>query len=91
MKNLQIEKYDQEEIYCRKLGHHLKFKYCRRENQQLPCSMIKKCWQSRIHVDKFLMNSFTKAEITYLDELPVSKMNSIIAIVKDLQKKSNSV
>jgi hypothetical protein len=86
-----IQKYDRQEIYCRKLGHHLQFKYCREEQHQLPCAAIKKCWQSRIPVDKFLANSFSPHEIAYLDEPQISKIGTILDIIQKVQKKANTV
>jgi hypothetical protein len=89
MNNSLIEKYDQEEIYCRKLGHHLQFKYCRQEQQQLPCAALKRCWQSHITLEEFLANSFSPDEIAYLDEPQVSKLNTILDIIQNVQKKAN--
>ncbi len=87
MEKSSIGKYDQEEIYCRKLGHHLQFRYCRQEQQQFPCASLKRCWQSRIPVDEFLVNSFSKDDISFINVPPVSKMNTILEIVLKNQKK----
>ena len=85
----EIQKYDGQEIYCRKLGHHLQFKYCRQEQQQLPCAAIKGCWQSRIPVEEFLAHAFSPHEITYIDEPEASKVNTILDIIQKVQKKAN--
>ena len=85
-----IQKYDGQEIYCRKLGHHLQFKYCRQEQQQLPCAALKRCWQSRIPVDEFLAHSFSEDEIAYLDEPQVSKVSTILDIIQKVQSKANT-
>ena len=86
----EIQKYDEQEIYCRKLGHHLQFKYCRQEQQQLPCAALKRCWQSRIPVDEFLAHSFSEDEIAYLDEPQVSKVSTILDIIQKVQSKANT-
>jgi len=84
-----IREYDEREIYCRKLGHHLQFSYCRQEQQHLPCAALKRCWQSKIPVEEFLANSFSPDEIAYLDEPQVSKVSSILDIIQKVQKQAN--
>ena len=84
-----IQKYDEQEIYCRKLGHHLQFKYCRQEQQQLPCTELKRCWPSRIPIKEFLALSFSPDEIDFLDEPQVSKVSTILDIIQKIQKKAN--
>jgi hypothetical protein len=86
-----ILEYDGHETYCRKLGHHLQFKYCRQEQQQFPCAALKRCWQSRISVDEFLANSFYPDEIAFLDKPQVSKVNTILDIIQKVQKKTNPI
>jgi hypothetical protein len=90
MDDMAIDKYDNEEIYCRKLGHHLQFNYCRQEQQQSPCAAVIRCWQSRIPVDDFLSSSFSPDEIAYLDEPPVSKVESLMDIILKAQKSART-
>ena len=85
----KIQKYDGQEIYCRKLGHHVQFKYCRQEQQQLSCVALKRCWQTRIPVEEFVANSFSPDEIAYLDEPQVSKISTILDIIQRIQKEAN--
>lgn len=87
--NNNIRDYDEREIYCRKLGHHLQFKYCRQEHQQLPCAAIKRCWQYKIPVEEFLAKSFSPDEIAYLDEPQVSKVSTILDIIQKVQKQAH--
>lgn len=86
---IEVQKYDGKEIYCRKLGHHLQFKYCRQEQQQLPCSALKRCWQYKIPLEEFLACSFATDEIAYLDEPQVSKVSTILDVIQKVQKKAN--
>jgi hypothetical protein len=57
-----IEQHDELEGYCRKLGHHLSFGYCRRVNQGLPCAAIRDCWFERLAIDEFLERNYSEAE-----------------------------
>jgi hypothetical protein len=82
-----MDQYDNHEIYCRKLGHHLYFSYCRKENIGEPCSKIMSCWSQRIDISGFLKNhhaDFLKSQ----DEMSQKpKIASIIDIIN--QVKSN--
>ncbi len=53
-----MNQFDGQEIYCRKLGHHLKFSYCRAENLGQPCSKMISCWGHRIELSKFINTHF---------------------------------
>lgn len=82
----EIQNYDGQEIYCRKLGHHLHFEYCRQEKQSLPCAAVKRCWNSRIPVEEFLACSFPQADVSYLNEPHIPKINTILDIIRKAQK-----
>ena len=58
-----IERYDLEEGYCRKLGHHLAFSYCRRVNQGLPCVLARDCWYESFPVVEFLAGHYSDEEL----------------------------
>jgi len=58
-----IERYDLEEGYCRKLGHHLAFNYCRRVNQGLPCVLARDCWYESFPVAEFLAGHYSEEEL----------------------------
>ena len=74
-------KYDDEELYCKKLGHYLTFKYCRGENLALPCSKIRDCWFQRIDIDNYLNQNFSASEISHLFEPAKPKINSLIELI----------
>ncbi len=58
-----IASHDREEGYCRKLGHHLAFGYCRRADQGLPCALARDCWFERFPVAEFLEEHYTGEEL----------------------------
>lgn len=76
-----IDQYDNEEVYCRKLGHHLKFSYCRRERENLPCAGIRNCWFRRIPLDEFLSENYTEEELEMMERPVKSKMETIYDII----------
>lgn len=46
--------FDKLEIRCPKLGHEIRFSYCRNEGGNMPCSRTLSCWHSRIPVEEEL-------------------------------------
>lgn len=76
---------DSKPIYCRKLGHYLQFKYCRCENNGLPCARIKRCWQEVFPIDEFLVSQFSAIEIKYIFEPPPAKITSIVELIRQAQ------
>ncbi|MBN1406207.1 MAG: hypothetical protein JW956_00375 [Calditrichaceae bacterium] len=82
---MNIHEYDAETIYCRKLGHHLKFDYCRREFNELPCSRIIKCWAERIPIHNFLSSHFSDKDLEKIFAPPVPKMTSLIELIQKAQ------
>ncbi|MEJ2542754.1 MAG: hypothetical protein P8Y99_01675 [Calditrichaceae bacterium] len=82
---MNINAYDAEAIYCRKLGHHLKFDYCRRESDELPCSRIAKCWAERIPIDDFLRSHFSDDDLDKIFAPPVPKITSLIELIQKAQ------
>jgi hypothetical protein len=83
-----MKRYDNERIYCRRLGHWLTFNYCRKENKGLPCGKILDCWFGRIEIKEFLKENYKEEEISYIFEPPKSKLSSIIEIVEEAKKRS---
>jgi hypothetical protein len=82
---LNREIFDTEPIYCRKLGHFLKFNYCRSERNGLPCARTIKCWTGKIPVSDYLEQNFNQSEIQYLFEPVIPKMTSIIELIQRAQ------
>jgi len=80
-----IEGYDREQGYCRKLGHHLTFGYCRGVNQGLPCALARDCWFERFPVAAFLASHYTEEELARVTAPAPSKLSSILAAVRRAQ------
>lgn len=59
-----LTEHDQKDHWrCPLLGDAVKFSYCRRMNQGLPCHKLKSCWGDRIDVDRYLVENFTPEEV----------------------------
>jgi hypothetical protein len=82
---MSVDIYDEESIYCRKLGHHLKFNYCRRESGDLPCSVVAKCWLDKIPISDFLNEHFSAEELNKAFSPPTAKVTSLIDLIQKAQ------
>lgn len=79
------ERYDRVEGYCRKLGHHVAFGYCRRVEQGLPCALVRDCWFTRLPIQEFLEAHYSAAELERQAASSPGKLASILQIVKKVQ------
>lgn len=78
--------YDQLDLYCRKLGHHVKFEYCRHENFGKFCSKVRDCWFETIPIDEYLKANYSEEEIAHLFQPPKSKIVSIFELIQKAQQ-----
>ncbi len=81
------EKYDQLDLYCRKLGHHVTFAYCKQENFGKFCSKVRDCWFEKIPIDACLQANYEPEEIAHLFQPPKSKIVSIFELIQKAQQK----
>jgi hypothetical protein len=77
-----IGDHDREQGYCRKLGHHLSFGYCRTVNQGLPCALARDCWFERFAVAEFLEANYTGEQLARATAPAPGKLESILAAVR---------
>lgn len=84
-----MDKYDNERIYCRRLGHWLTFNYCRQETDGFPCSKIMDCWFEKIQIKKFLKENYEEEKISYIFGYPKPKISSLVEIIEQAKKRTN--
>ena len=60
---MKAEEYDGLEIYCRKLGHHIPFSYCRAPGSRKICSSVRECWYHRMDIDGYLNALYSSEEL----------------------------
>ena len=83
-----MERYDQQEIYCRKLGHHLKFEYCRTEHDGKPCPLIFDCWYERIPIGDYMRENFDPKEVEYLTRPSQNRVLSLVELIQKAQRRN---
>ena len=81
-----IEKYDGFRSYCRKLGHHLEFAYCRVVKDGSPCSRILDCWFTSLPIEEFINQNYSAEERSQIFVPPKDKITSILDLVNKAQQ-----
>lgn len=82
-----IEKYDQEEGYCRMLGHFLVFEYCRKMNKGLPCNRVLDCWFQTFSIQDFINENYSAKDQEKIFEPPKPKIQSLTEILEQAQQR----
>jgi len=89
--NELIEQYDHKTLRCPRVGGEVNFRYCRFENNMLPCRWIVGCWEMYIDINTFLEDHYTKEELDRVFELPKPKIQSLVGLIekaKEVKKKN---
>ncbi len=84
-----LNEHDNRTLYCRKLGHHLAFSYCRQEHNGLPCTAVERCWGHLFDVPAYLQENFKNEELVHLTTERAPKITSILEIVQRVQNQNN--
>lgn len=83
-----METFDTAQIFCRKLGHYVPFKYCRSVNDSLPCGRIIDCTFEKFPVEEFLRKNFSAEEIEKAFNPPADKISSLVELIERAKKLS---
>ncbi len=85
---IMIDEHDPKKGYCRKLGHYIEFKYCRLENNGIPCGKILDCWFKIFPVEEFVDSNYTDEEKMLLFKPQAPKISSLIELIEKARKAS---
>ncbi|HUT71476.1 MAG TPA: hypothetical protein VMW89_12445 [Desulfatiglandales bacterium] len=80
------EQYDDETIRCPRVGGEVNFKFCRFENNMLPCRWIVGCWHAHMDIDNFLAEHFSKEELEQIFAPPQPKIESLLDLVEKAKR-----
>ena len=86
----QKERYDILEIYCRRLGHPVPFRYCRSTVEARPCARIADCWFERFDVTSYLREQLSADELARLDAPPPAKIVSLVDLIEAARQRVGS-
>ena len=85
-----MEQHDTRQRYCRMLGHHVPFRYCRTVSDGIPCSKVRDCWFEIFPVQDFIDSHYTEEERGRIFSPPKSRMDALEEIVNRIRKGSDS-
>ena len=80
--------HDDENSYCRMLGHHVPFRYCRTVNDQFPCRKIKDCWFERMEIERYITDNYTESERELIFSSQPQKISTIIDLINKARENS---
>jgi hypothetical protein len=81
-----IGKHDDKPIRCPRIGGEVNFKFCRLENNRLPCRWIVRCWQNRVDTGAFLGRHYSEDELSQIFAQPRPKMETIVELIEKAKK-----
>lgn len=81
------EEYDNEEGYCRMLGHFLTFSYCRSMNKGFPCGRVLDCWFQTFAVQQFINDHYSAEEQKIIFTPAKSKVLTLAEILEQAQQR----
>ncbi len=85
-----MEKYNDLEIRCPRLGGEVTFAYCMQERGTLPCPRIITCWERYFPVEAYLKKTLTPQEQDLcFNQPPRDKIVTIFDVADALKKKKH--
>ncbi len=81
-----MDQYDDKTIRCPRVGGEVNFRFCRFENNMLPCIWIVGCWEMRMDMNKFMTDHYSKEEMDRIFTPPRPKIESLLNLVEDAKK-----
>ncbi len=83
-----MDRFDHLVLRCPRLGGEVTFAYCRREQGDLPCRMILRCWEGLIPVEQHLRVHLSDDEWSRaFNTPPKDKMATILEIADAVRKR----
>jgi hypothetical protein len=81
-----MDQYDDKTIRCPRVGGEVNFRFCRFENNMLPCRWIVGCWEMRVDMNKFMTDHYSKEEMDRIFTPPKPKIESLLNLVEKAKK-----
>ncbi len=81
-----MDQYDDKTIRCPRVGGEVNFRFCRFENNMLPCRWIVGCWEMRMDMNKFMTDHYSKEEMDRIFTPPRPKIESLLNLVEKAKK-----
>ncbi len=80
------KQYDEKTMRCPRVGGEVNFRFCRFENNMLPCRFIVGCWQGQIDIEAFLNEHYSEEELDSIFTPPRPKMETLVDLMEKAKK-----
>ena len=78
-----VDRYDELELRCLRLGGEVKFSYCRKEAGDLPCTRVISCWYPFFPVVQYLRETMAEGSWSaFIGQIPKDKITTLIELVE---------
>jgi hypothetical protein len=84
--NILIEQHDEKTIRCPRVGGEVNFRFCRFENNMLPCRFIVGCWQGQMDIEALLQEHYSEEELGRIFAPPKPKIESLVGLIEKVRK-----
>ena len=86
-----LNEYDQDLLpRCRRLGHEVRFGYCRQETGGKPCRLILDCWGEHFDLHTFLQAHLSEQAMAQVEQAalapPPSKVLSLLDLIQQTRE-----
>jgi len=81
-----MEQHDEKTMRCPRVGGEVTFRFCRFENNMLPCRFIVGCWQGQMGIEKLLHEHYSEDELNRIFAPPKPKIESLVGVMEKVQK-----
>ena len=81
-----MEQHDEKTMRCPRVGGEVTFRFCRFENNMLPCRFIVGCWQGQMDIEAFLYEHYSEDELNRIFAPPKPKIESLVGLMEKVQK-----
>ncbi|NLD98423.1 MAG: hypothetical protein GX640_00985 [Fibrobacter sp.] len=82
--------YDKLVQRCPALGHEVPFSYCRKPAQETPCRRIFDCWWESFDIKTYIEQNYSTEIQHLLVEPPKPKMVSLLEIIEQAKKRTQT-
>ena len=86
-----IEQFDDKTIRCPRVGGEVTFRFCRFENNMLPCRFIAGCWQGQMDIAAFLDEHYSEDELDRIFASPKPKVESLVGLMEKAKKAHENI
>jgi hypothetical protein len=81
-----IEQHDDKMIRCPRVGGEVNFRFCRFENNMLPCRFIVGCWQGQLDIEALLQEHYSGEELDRIFAPPKPKVENLVGLMEKVRK-----